>query len=266
MAIFTRIDHIVILAQRLDEAMRTYQELGFQVVAGGEHPGGTHNALVAFQDGSYLELIAFQEPERPVPHRWYGFLASGGGLVDFALGADDVAAVVERARSSGLDYTGPVPGARRRPDGEELRWRLGTPSPERTGELPFVIDDVTPRELRVPGDELTRHANGVVGVRAIIVAVRDLGEAAQLYGKLFGVTPPAAAADQALEAQTVTFSVGSQRVVLAYPSGPASPIAARIQRQGDGPFEVVLAAEGRDAPFRYRPEEAEGARFLIEPA
>lgn len=266
MANFTRIDHIVILVRRLDEAMRTYQGLGFQVVAGGEHPGGTHNALVAFQDGSYLELIAFQEPEKPVPHRWYGFLASGGGLVDFALGAEDVAAVVEQARASGLDYNGPVPGARRRPDGEELRWRLGTPSPERTGELPFVIDDVTPRELRVPGGEKARHPNGVVGVRAIVLAVRDLGEAAELYGKLLGATPPAAVADQARDAQTVTYAVGRQQIVLAYPVGPANPLAARIQRQGDGPFDFVLSATGLTAPRFYRPEDAEGARFLIEPA
>jgi len=262
---FTGIDHIVILVQRLDEAIRTYQGLGFQVIPGGEHPGGTHNALVAFRDGAYLELIAFQRPERPHDHRWYRFLRSGGGLVDFALGVEDVAAAVERARAAGLDYRGPVPGARRRPDGTEVAWRLGVTADEFTGELPFLIDDVTPREVRVPGGEAARQPLGVVGLRAVVVAVRDLGEAAARYGALLGVTPPPAGTDAALAAQTVTFAVGPHQIVLAYPSDPGSPLVRRIQRQGDGPWQVVLAAEGRDTPLVIEPAEAEGARLVIEP-
>lgn len=262
---FTRIDHIVILVRELDHASETYRGLGFQVVTGGEHPGGTHNALVAFRDGSYLELIAFQQPEQPSEHRWHRFLQSGGGLVDFALGVDDLAAELDQIRARGLDYQGPVPGARRRPDGEQVAWRLGQPVGDRTGELPFLIDDVTPRSVRVPGGAQAEHPNGVVGVRGVVVARRDLGEAADEWGRMLGVRPPAAATDQALAASTVTFAVGCQQVVLAYPIGPASPIAGRIQRQGDGPFELVLLAEGREAPLHYRPEDAEGARILVEP-
>lgn len=261
---FTRIDHIVILVQRLDDAIETYRRLGFQVVPGGEHPGGTHNALVTFQDGSYLELIAFQQPDRPHDHRWYRFLQSGGGLVDFALGVDDVEAHVSQARAAGLEYRGPVPGARRRPDGQEIAWRLGVPSDDCTGEMPFLIDDVTDRSLRVP--DAGQHPLGVVGIRAVIVAVRDLGEAATRYGHLFGVIPPPAETDERLEAQTVAFAVGTQQVVLASPAGPASPIADRIQQRGDGPYEVVMVAEGRDTAMTLAPEDALGARFLIEPA
>ena len=53
------IDHLVILVRNLDDAMRDYQQLGSTVTRGGEHPGGTHNALVGFANGTYLELIAF---------------------------------------------------------------------------------------------------------------------------------------------------------------------------------------------------------------
>lgn len=35
---FTGIDHIVILVQRLDDAIRTYQGLGFNVYPGGSTP------------------------------------------------------------------------------------------------------------------------------------------------------------------------------------------------------------------------------------
>ena len=64
------IDHVVILVKNLDQAVADYTQLGFNVVPGGEHTdGATHNALVAFADGSYLELIAFKR-EAP-EHRWW---------------------------------------------------------------------------------------------------------------------------------------------------------------------------------------------------
>ncbi|PMP81392.1 MAG: VOC family protein, partial [Roseiflexus castenholzii] len=57
----TCIDHIVILVRDLLAAIDDYTALGFTVTPGGVHAdGATHNALVAFVDGGYLELIAFR--------------------------------------------------------------------------------------------------------------------------------------------------------------------------------------------------------------
>jgi len=65
-----RLDHVVIAVTDLDKAVEDYRTLGFTVVIGGRHPGRTsHNALVAFDDGAYLELIAWQEPGPA--ERWY---------------------------------------------------------------------------------------------------------------------------------------------------------------------------------------------------
>ena len=55
----TGIDHLVIAVKDLEAATRAYGELGFTVVPGGRHPVGTYNTLIAFADGSYLELIGF---------------------------------------------------------------------------------------------------------------------------------------------------------------------------------------------------------------
>ena len=56
----TRLDHLVILVRDLGRAVREYEKLGFTVIPGGEHADGlTHNALICFEDGSYLELVAF---------------------------------------------------------------------------------------------------------------------------------------------------------------------------------------------------------------
>ena len=74
----TAIDHLVIAVRNLEAAAEDYRSLGFTVVPGGRHPGvGTYNALIAFADSSYIELIGFYEPR--ADHRWWAPLQRGGG-------------------------------------------------------------------------------------------------------------------------------------------------------------------------------------------
>ena len=102
------IDHLVILVNSLEAAVDDYTRLGFRVTPGGEHTdGATHNALIAFQDGSYLELIAFK---RPAPeHRWWRHttIGTGEGLIDFALLPTDITQTITELRGRSLNYTGP---------------------------------------------------------------------------------------------------------------------------------------------------------------
>ena len=96
------IDHLVIVVPDLAAAIKTYRDLGFTVVAGGRHTGvGTDNALIAFRDSSYLELVGFYEP-RP-DHRWWAPLQTGGGLVDFCLRTDDLGGDAAVLRQAGVD-------------------------------------------------------------------------------------------------------------------------------------------------------------------
>ena len=79
---FQGIDHLVIAVNDLDQAANDYRQLGFTVVPGGKHPVGSHNALVAFEDGSYLEIIAFYR--EALDHRWWDAITKGrtaGGLL-----------------------------------------------------------------------------------------------------------------------------------------------------------------------------------------
>ena len=112
------IDHLVIVVPDLGAAVKTYRDLGFTVVAGGRHPGiGTDNALIAFRDSSYLELVGFHEP-RP-DHRWWAPLQKGGGLVDFCLQTDDLPGDTAAWRRAGVDIAEPEKRDRKRPDGKE---------------------------------------------------------------------------------------------------------------------------------------------------
>lgn len=178
------IDHVVIGVRDLEQAAADYEALGFTVTPGGEHAGGaTHNALIGFADGTYLELIAFTDPERPQEHRWWSKIAAGEGLIDFALRSDGLAAEASRLRDAGLANDGPQEGGRLRPDGERVAWRnLVVENPDVS--LPFLIEDVTPRELRVPAGTAANHLNGVMGVDGLTVAVDDLDKGAAIFAAL----------------------------------------------------------------------------------
>lgn len=241
----SRVDHIVILVKELEAAVRDYTALGFTVVPGGEHTGGaTHNALVAFADGSYLELIAFkrQAPE----HRWWRFAALGEGIIDFALlpGAieTDIAAIHQR----GLPFIGPEPGGRLRPDGQEIRWQTGTPA---TPDLPFFCADVTPRELRVPSGSAWEHANGVIGIAEVTVAVHDLAESVQHYRALLGVEPQVG--------QDAVFALGSTNIRLV----EAASLSDFNPARGDGPRALTLVSATASA--RLDPALTHGARLEL---
>src|SRR5207249_3796728 len=136
----------------------------FTVTPGGEHADGlTHNALVPFADGSYLEIVAFPDLDRAVSHRWWKIAAEGGGFADFALLSDDLGAdtlalkeIVTRSSAT---------GGRTRPDGIRLEWRTAILS----APLPFIIQDLTSRELRVPQGAAAQHANGAGGIAKAVL-------------------------------------------------------------------------------------------------
>ncbi len=242
----TEIDHVVVVVERLEEAIRDYTEVGFTVTPGGTHADGkTHNALIAFADGSYIELLAFLDREHSFDHPWGHRLAEGEGIEDFAVLSGDLDVDVARIRADGarigLEVGQPVDGGRRRPDGQELRWR-STRFLQGKGDaaMPFIIQDVTARGLRVPGGAATEHRLPVAGVAGVTVAVRDLGASSERYAALMG------ASGMEGEGQRARFAAGKQWVELVTPETGGAEVAERIQRHGEGPFAVALRGRGAE--------------------
>lgn len=177
------LDHIVILVDDLELASRDYSKLGFAVVVGGKHADGlTQNALIAFEDGSYLELLNFLSPP-PDEHLFARGAQSAEGIISYALLPDDIEAEIARARHEGLHMRGPIRGGRLRPDGLEIAWQTGRTD---HAALPFLCADLTPRDLRVPHGPAQRHPNGVTGIAEVEVLVDDLDQAVRLYSALLG--------------------------------------------------------------------------------
>jgi catechol 2,3-dioxygenase-like lactoylglutathione lyase family enzyme len=168
------VDHVVIVVRALERASRVYRALGFSVQPGGVHgDGASHNALVGFADGSYLELFAFLDTTAPRHPAWLATLERGGGISDLCLRTDDLAAEVRRLQAAGLPYPDPIPMSRRRPDGRLVAWRLSVPARSARSWLPFLIEDDTPREWRVPTGDAATHPNGATGIARIDIEGTD---------------------------------------------------------------------------------------------
>jgi len=174
------LDHVVLVVPDLDTAVAEHRRRGFTVTPGGEHAGGlTHNALVGFQDGSYLELIAFHDlAAARGKHSWAPVAERGGGWADFALRSNDVAE--DAVALADLVARPPEEGGRTRPDGVQLVWRVA----RLEKPLPFLIEDVTARELRVPQGDAANHANGTTGVARLVLGGTDPVRVAGRYARL----------------------------------------------------------------------------------
>jgi catechol 2,3-dioxygenase-like lactoylglutathione lyase family enzyme len=244
----TGIDHVVIAVNDLEQATADFTAAGFTVTPGGEHANGeTHNALIAFSDGSYFEIIAWKNPQTASVNTWLRRLQAGEGLVDYALRVADLDAEVERLRAAGIDVQDPAPGGRTRPDGERVEWTTLRFDPEKHPSLPFYCHSTNDRSLRVPTGNAAIHANQVTGIEAIYIGVDDFEQAVRDYEIVAGIELTVDGRAQAPENIRDEFRIGTVSVVLIKPGDEDSDIAKSVATRGDVPVEVVLrstATEG----------------------
>jgi hypothetical protein len=128
--VLSGIDHVLIASPDPDaDADELEALLGLTATGGGRHEAhGTFNRLIWLGD-SYVELMGVFD--KPLAERsWWGahmikVLARGqAGYAGLALASDDLGADIGRLRGQGAQISEPIPGERRRPDGETVRWRI----------------------------------------------------------------------------------------------------------------------------------------------
>jgi hypothetical protein len=251
------IDHLVIVVNDLDLATNDYRQLGFTVVAGGRHPVGSHNALVSFEDGSYLEIIAFYR--EALDHRWWGALQKGERLADYCMQTDDLAGDTRKLRECGVAINDPVPWSRIRPDGYEVQWTLSLATGAHRGVAPFLIQDLTPREERIPRQ--WEHENGATGIGTLTIAVNELSKIDHWYQTILG-RQPQAVADDTLEAQGLCFRAGPHQIEFMMPVTPQSPLSDWIKRYGPSPYAATLRSNRRE-PLLFDQKLLHGADLSL---
>ncbi len=276
----TRFDHVVIAVQDLDAALIDYAQLGFDIAAGGRHPAlGTRNAIVRF-GLDYLELLAIEDASLARSSGAFGadladFLATGSGLIGFALASAGLDDEVSGLARIDLAAEGPFAMQRERADGHLLSWRLLLPggSPWRK-PWPFLIEWTTADAERLRWDGLGKHANGACAVRAIDHLFTNLDQAARLYEDGLRLAPVAASAGAAVRSYRLgEFDLRLQEAV-------NNAMQDELERRGPGPFCVELATRSLEASAAWlrqagvdcvfnehtidiAPQQAHGARLRL---
>ena len=140
-----RVDHLILVTPDVDEtADRLATTFGVRAVPGGSPPTwGTRNALLALGNHAYLEILG-PDPESPPqePPRPFGLETLGAPrLATWVAKGRALEALVERARTEGIELGEVQRRARRRPDGTLLSWAMtDLTAPRADGIIPFFID------------------------------------------------------------------------------------------------------------------------------
>src|SRR6516165_9646813 len=178
------IDHVVIdVRDRIDDAMRCFSSLGFQLTPRGHHTLGSVNHLAMFAT-DYLELLGFGE-DGATRTEIARFPAGLNGLV---FKTTDAGLVHRQAAATGLPvlpvqaFSRPVvlDGAAR-----DARFRTTRLDPDKlTIGRVYFCEHLTPDLVWRP--ERQTHPNGARAITRVVVATGDPQRTATLFRDLFG--------------------------------------------------------------------------------
>jgi hypothetical protein len=99
--------------------------------------------------------------------------------------------------------------------------------------LPFLIEDETPRRLRVPSGTSAKHPNGATGISRLLIFARNLAESRRALATLAG-SP---------ETPENVSLLGRHELAIVAPDGAEDPGERRLELSGPGPFAVEIATD-----------------------
>jgi hypothetical protein len=235
------LDHVVIDARdRMDEAMRCFQSLGFQLTPRGRHTLGSVNHLAMFAT-DYLELLGFAGGVaiRPEIMR---FPVGLNGLVFKTADAD---LVHDQAAAAGLpilpvqSFSRPVALDSGTQDARFRTTRLD-PAQVAMGRV-YFCEHETPDLVWRP--EWLTHPNGACAIARVVVASADPRRTARLFRGLFG--------DEALTDRNggQIIAAGAARVELSMPESIAAEFGeAAAEAAGRTEYMAALVIRVRSLP------------------
>lgn len=150
------LDHVVIAANNVEELSAIYgNKFTIKSIKGGQHNDwGTNNYLSHFSNDSYLEwlgtyddVLSRQTDNPLVKHLVHVLENKLIGPFQFALRTTKMDKYMQHFKENNIPFEGPIYGAREKPDGSILKWRMLFPSYNHETEvLPFLIEWNDPKQ------------------------------------------------------------------------------------------------------------------------
>ncbi len=185
------IDHILVSVPALGLAVDDFTRAGFRVYYGTAQDKA-YNAMVYFEDGTFIELVDTSAFPRILSllhqvgiTRLFGAMATRAGhyacnkkrILDIALHAPDIQA--EHSRLKQCMRVSKIHALKRLDmNATRLSWQLFAP---KDIDLPFVMSVYHP--ARLPEAHACKHANGIRGIYQIVYRVAQ-SHAASYLGRL----------------------------------------------------------------------------------
>ncbi len=231
------LDHASICGSNLDTLRQAFTEVGLTPDVGGPHGNGiTQMALIGFDDGTYLELIAPIKAGATAGSEWAKFMSEDAVTCAWAVGTNVLLQEVDRLKKAGILVTDPERGSRKRPDGMSIEWTTaGVGSGTRGSTLPFIIEDQTPRAWRVQTSASVQGAP-VYGIENVVLGVNNLDAAIALFRKAYGWAAPLVETQK--EFGKLAYFPG-EPVILASPTG-GGWLSERLGKYGESPVGYLL--------------------------
>jgi catechol 2,3-dioxygenase-like lactoylglutathione lyase family enzyme len=239
------LDHVVIAVHDLDAAGRLYSTLGFTVVPGGRHPGGTQNSIVPFSSGGYLELVTPYDATMAGGKSIAELLKQGEGAVSAGLQTASAENAARNLKTAGLRVNGPTAGTIMRPwetQAPPRWWTVGFENPMASRPV-FLIQYI--RDPASPAMPRPAHPNSACSLSALLIAVSDQEKSMAAYGNIgearnreislpeFGAT-----------AKELVLEGGS--ILLLRATDPAGATARRLKEKGEGIIAVRIGVTDAD--------------------
>jgi hypothetical protein len=234
-----RLDHAVIGGQELSRIDDALASLGMASDYAGKLENDiNHLSQLGFEDGSYFELTATLEPGQESPW-WDVHMQEDAGPTAWAVEADDIAATAATVAERGIAVDGPNELGRERPDGTYFEYELATLGEKEFGtQLPFLIEDHTPRSNRVSTPTQSVAGTELKGIGAVVVGVGDLEEVADVYRRAFDLPAPKTEDSEPFGATLAHFPEAP--IVLATPLDEENWLGRRLDTFDDCPCAYLL--------------------------
>jgi len=249
-----QMDHVGVGVRDLPQATRSFAALGFVVVPGGKHPGGTENNAIFFPDGSYLELLAVHDPAKAAEMAAAIRKREGGLFVGLKVGS--AANTAAALKSKGLPVVGPTAGTIKLPTDSGPppdRWwavQLGDPAWPYSS---FFLLEYEPRFAAQTAESFRAqggyaHPNSATRVHAVWLAAPDFVQTADGLQKVgMQLDAPRPIAPLGAQARIATLQSGAVVVLRPDAKGPTREFVDAVT---NGVMGVTIAVTSIDSVLK----------------